>query len=393
MSNGRQTTVMTNPALGGTDAGGWIRRMIARAVDLPCSFRIHTQSGTMVVGEDEPEFDLYIRNDRGMRALQSLEELRIADAYVRGDLDFEGDVVKMMWFRNYLDDRNRWLKIWRRLQPMLLGRERLNPSWIAKHYDSNNIQLFATDREYHAYTPGIYENDDETLEVSTERKYQFAWDSLRLRAGQELLEIGCGWGGMTRFCASRGVRVTAITLSRDQMGYTRDLIEKHSLNASVQYQDFFTFEPGRRFDAISCMGVIEDLSDYRRVMKRFSELLVPGGRAYLDFAAGKVPFGTSSFVTKHVWPGTFRMVYMRELMAAIDNSRMQLTGVYNDRRNYYLWARNGHDRWVENRNEVIEQAGVETYRLFRLLFMGTAGVMSNPAQDVTAYRMVLELAP
>jgi cyclopropane-fatty-acyl-phospholipid synthase len=161
----------------------------------------------------------------------------------------------------------------------------------------------------------------------------------------------------------------------------------------VHYQDFFTFEPGRRFDAISCMGVIEDLSDYPRVMKRYSELLKPGARAYLDFASGKVPFGTSSFVTKHVWPGTFRMVYMPELMEAIDHSRMQLAGVYNDRRNYYLWARNGHQRWVENRNAVIEQAGVEMYRLFRLLFMGTAGVMSNPDQAVSAYRMVLELAP
>ena len=392
MSNGRGASVMASPALTGTEVSPWVTSILSRAAVLPCAFRVHTQSGTMIAGEGEPEFDLYIRNDDGMRALRSLEELRIADAYVRGDLDIEGDVVKAMWMRNYLDDRNLWLKIWRRLQPMLLGRERLNPAWIAKHYDSNNIQLFMTDREYHAYTPGIYENDDETLEVSTERKYQFAFDSLRLREGQELLEIGCGWGGMTRFCASRGVRVTAITLSRDQMGYTRDLIEKHSLNASVSYQDFFTFEPGRRFDAISCMGVIEDLSDYRRVMKRFSELLVPGGRAYLDFASGKVPFGTSSFVTKHVWPGTFRMVYMPQLMEAIDNSRMQLAGVYNDRRNYYLWARNGHQRWVENRNEIIERAGIETYRLFRLLIMGTAGVMSNPAEDVTAYRMVLELA-
>jgi len=384
---------MTDTALTGTDVGGFINRMISRAANLPCAFRVHMQSGTTTVGEGEPEFDLYIRNDNGMRALRSLEELNIADAYVRGDLDIEGDVVKAMWLRNYLDDKNLWLKIWRRLQPMILGRERLNPAWIAKHYDSKNIQLFATDNDYHAYTPGIYENDDETLEVSTHRKYQFAWDQLRLREGQELLEIGCGWGGMTRFSTTRGVRVTAITLSRDQMKYTQDLVEKHSLNASVSYQDFFTFQPGRRFDAISCMGVIEDLSDYPRVMKRFSELLVPGGRAYLDFASGKVPFGTSSFVTKHIWPGTFRMVYMPELMEAIDNSRMQLAGVYNDRRNYYLWARNGHTRWVENRDAVVEQAGIEMYRLFRLLFMGTAGVMSNPAQDVSAYRMVLELAP
>lgn len=367
----------------------WLDRLVSRAANLRCAFRVHTPRGITALGDGEPEFQLHIHNDRGMRALRSLNELRIADSYIRGDLDVEGDFIKAMWLRGALSDRNVWLKLWRRLEPLLLGREKLNPTWIAKHYDSQNIQLFATDGEYHAYTPGIYESDDETLEVSTHRKYQFALDSLGLREGMELLEIGCGWGGMTRFCATRGVRVTGITLSRDQLAFTQELIAKLGLNATASYQDFFTFQPGRQFDAISCMGVIEDLSDYPRVMARFTELLKPGARAYLDFAAGKVPVATSSFVTRHVWPGTFRMVYMPQLMEAIDRSEMELEAVYNDRRNYYLWTRNGCARWVQNREKVIAQFGVEMYRLFTLLYMGTAGVMSDPANEVTAYRMVL----
>ena len=84
------------------------------------------------------------------------------------------------------------------------------------------------------------------------------------------------------------------------------------------------------------------------------------------------------------------MVNMPDLVTAIDHSRMRLVNLWNDRRNYYLWARNGHLRWVENQARIIEQAGVEIYRLFRLLYMGTAGVMSNPTENVTAYRMLLE---
>ncbi|MDQ3281001.1 MAG: class I SAM-dependent methyltransferase, partial [Acidobacteriota bacterium] len=296
------------------NGAGWVMRLLARDVALPCSFRVHASGTTSTFGDGAPEFDLYVRNERGMRALESLSELRIADAYVRGDLDFEGDVIKAFWLRDALSDRNVWIKLWRRLQPLLVGRERLNPSWIAKHYDSKNIQLLAVDQDYYAYTPGIYLSDDDSLEESSQRKYDFAWEQLRLQPGQELLEIGCGWGGMTRYCASRGVRVTGITLSRDQHAFTKKIVEEHHYDATILYQDFFTFEPGRRFDGISCMGVIEDLSDYPRVMQRFEQLLKPGARAYLDFAAGKVPFGTSSFVTKYVWPGTFRMVYMPQLM-------------------------------------------------------------------------------
>ena len=368
-----------------------IREWFARAGRLPFAFTVHAGGGSAVLGEGEPIFDLYIHNERGMQALRSLHELVIADAYVRGDLDLEGDVVRAMWLRDALSDRSPWLKLWRRLQPLLLGRERLNPAWIAKHYDSKDIQLFCADREYFAYTPGIYESDDDTMEESTRRKYEFAFDSLRLRKREELLEIGCGWGGFTRFSAERGVRVTAITLSRDQLAYTQRLIAERGLDATASYQDFFTFEPGRRFDAVSLMGVIEDLSDYPRACERLGRLVKPGGRIYLDFAAGKVPFGTSSFVTKYIWPGTFRMVYMPELMAALDSSALQLVGLYNDRRNYHLWARNGHRRWMESKQEIVRQAGEETWRLFRLLYMGTAGIMNNPSHEVTAYRLVLEL--
>jgi cyclopropane-fatty-acyl-phospholipid synthase len=394
MSSEYPLVVQTETARDGATIKNWVERLFARAGKLPCSFDVRTPGGTVRVGDGDPEFELTIHNQNGLSALKTLDELHIADAYVRGDLDIEGDVVKAMWLRDALFDDNRWLKLLnRKLLPLFVGRKKLNPSWIAKHYDSKNIQLYATDEDYHAYTPGIYLTDEETLEVSSHRKYQFAFDQLGLKEGDELLEIGCGWGGMTQFCAKRGVRVTAITLSKDQLGYTNALVAKLGLQdkAQASYQDFFTFEPGRRFDGISCMGVIEDLSDYPRVMERFAALLKPGARAYLDFASGKVPFATSGFVTKYIWPGTFRMVYMPQLMEAIDRSRIQLAALWNDRRNYYLWARNGQRRWVENKAKVVAEAGEEMYRLFRLLFMGTAGVMNNPNYAVTAYRLLLEL--
>jgi cyclopropane-fatty-acyl-phospholipid synthase len=366
-------------------------QLIPNGGSLPCPFLLRQNGSAKPIGQGEPAFELHVRNDNGIKALRSMNELAIAEAYVRGDLEIEGDIIRAMWFRNLLSDDNFWIKSWRRLQPLLLGRLKLNPAWIAKHYDSGNIQLFALDRDWRAYTPGIYETGEETLEESTLAKYQFAFDSLRVKEGDRVLEVGCGWGGFTHFCSDRGLEVTGITLSRDQLGYTGKLIEERRLNARALYQDFFTFRPEHRFDGISMMGVIEDLSDYPWVLKRLKELVKPGGRVYLDFAAGKVPFGTSSFITKYVWPGTFRMVYLPELIAAADEARAHVVGVWDDRRNYHLWAKNGHTRWIEHRGEVVQRSSEETWRLFKLLFAGTAGVMNDPAHDVTAYRLVLEL--
>lgn len=366
-------------------------QLFPRNGSLPCPFILRSGAGEARLGNGEPAFELHVRNDTGARALKSLNELAIAEAYVRGDLEIEGDMVRAMWMRGLLSDDNLWIRSWRRLQPLLLGRIKLNPAWIAKHYDSKNIQLHALDRDYRAYTPGLYHTGDETLEESTAEKYRFALDSLQVEKGAHILEVGCGWGGFTHYCSDRGMRVTGITLSRDQHAYTSQLIRDRNLNAEALYQDFFTFKPGHRFDGISMMGVIEDLSDYPWVLRRLGELIKPGGRVYLDFAAGKVPVATSTFITKYVWPGSFRMVYMPELMAAADAARIHVAGVYDDRRNYHLWARNGHARWVENREAVVRESSEETWRLFKLLFAGTAGVMNDPSHDVTAYRMVLEL--
>src|SRR5262249_23802446 len=175
-----------------------------------------------------------------------------------------------------------------------------------------------------------------------------------------------GWGGFLRFSAARGVRATGITLSRHQLDFVHAIIGKENLPVSLQYEDFFTFKPGQKFDALSMMGVIEDLSDYPRVMRRLDDLVKPGGKVYLDFAADRERFGTSSFISKYTCAGTFRRVYMPELIASISKSPFESGELHNDRHNYYLWARESYRRWMEHKDVVVARAGEELWRTFRI---------------------------
>jgi cyclopropane-fatty-acyl-phospholipid synthase len=290
-----------------------------------------------------------------------------------------------------MGDSHHWIRIWRRLQPLLVGRERVNPDWIALHYDSANAQLHAADRDYNTYTPGVYVSDTDSLEIGAERKLAQAFERLGLRRGDHLLEVGSGWGGMLRYAARRGVRVTGITLSRDQKGYVDALIAHERLEAQVLYQDFFTFQPGHRFDGVSMMGVIEDLSDYRLTLRGLERLVKPGRRVYLDFAGERRRFGTHTFVTRHVWPGTFRMVYLPEFVDAVRESPFELQWLENDRRNYHLWCKYLTRRWEENRAQVEAEHGPRVWRTFALLFAGVSATMDRRSHSATAYRVLLEL--
>lgn len=368
-----------------------LQRLLSRVDEPPIPFELITSDGRVLrSGDGPPEFTVEIRNSRGLKAFRSLHQLRVADAYIAGDLDFKGDLVAAIMLKDELSDRAPWLKLWRWLAPALFGRERFNPGWVQKHYDSGNIQLLAADRDYNTYTPGIYDGASDTLEAGAERKLASAYEALGLGPGSTVLDVGCGWGGFLRYAARRGTRVTGLTLSRDQLAYDQALIREEGLPARVLYQDFFTYEPERRFDGISMMGVIEDLSDYPRVFRRLKGWIKPGGRIYLDFGTAPERVATGSFVTKHIWPGTFRLVYLPELVEALVGLSYEIVSLDNDRANYHQWARGLYDRWMAKEEEVLERANAEIWRMFRMLFAGCAAMMSRPLGKASAARLVIE---
>ncbi len=178
------------------------------------AWAMHGPSGQFAqVGSGEPTFTVLVRSEGGLAALRSFNELAIAEAYMRDDIDFEGDFCQVMELRYLLAERNWAITAWAQVQPLVIGRTRLNPKWIAKHYDTQNVQTLALDRNFSVYTPGIYDGADDTLEAGAEAKLEYAFAGLGLKAGDSLLDVGCGWGGFVRYCARRGVDVTGITLS------------------------------------------------------------------------------------------------------------------------------------------------------------------------------------
>ncbi len=342
------------------------------------------------IGDGEPVVEVVAVNAHGLAALRSRSELRIAEAYLGGDIDIAGDLVAAMRLRAALSDVRPLLRAWTVLQPLLFGRRRLNPRWIAKHYDSQNMQLYGIDERYNVYTPGLYGSDDESLEDGATRKLEYAYEHLGLRAGATLLDVGCGWGGFLRYCAERGVEATGISLSRDQLAHARSRLDDEQLDAQTLYQDFFTYEPRRQFDAISLMGSIEDLANYRAVMRRLQRWLRPGGRVYMDFASKDRPWGISTFVTRHVWPGAFRLVYLPSFTRALARSHFDVVALENDRRNYYLWPLKALERWTDRRAEIVAATDERTWRLMSLLMAGAAHFMSEQSILFTAYRVTLE---
>ena len=146
-------------------------------------------------GCDAPTFRVTLRNRNAVRAISSIDEGRIAEAYLAGDVDLDGDMLKPFALRATMKDFHLLTEAWRFLQRLLFGQVRTNKRAIASHYDIDaEFFLSFLDPLTPCYTQGVYENPGETLDVATLRKFDYCFEKLRLKPGDHILEVGPGWG-------------------------------------------------------------------------------------------------------------------------------------------------------------------------------------------------------
>src|SRR4029077_5781733 len=102
---------------------------------------------------------------------------------------------------------------------------------IHHHYDVSNTFYEWVLGPSMTYTCACYPRPDTTLEEAQANKYRLVFEKLRLKPGDRLLDVGCGWGGMVRYAARHGVKAIGGTLSRGQATWGQTGAAAHGLVA------------------------------------------------------------------------------------------------------------------------------------------------------------------
>jgi cyclopropane-fatty-acyl-phospholipid synthase len=345
-----------------------------------------------LVGSGDPVFTISVHNDTGLSAILSGAENAIAEAYMNGALDLDGDMLALYGLRNALRDRHPVLHFWWvRLQPLLFGQVARDKKWIAEHYDyDQKFYLLFLDRQARCYSQGIFASDDESLEAAIQRKLDFALRSLRVQPGARVLDIGGGWGAFTEYAGQRGIHVTSLTISAESERFVQRLIDEQGLPCRILREHFYEHR-AEPYDAIANLGVTEHLPDYRRSLAHYYELLKPGGRVYLDASACREKHDFSSFIHRYIYPGNPTPMCLAEYLVEVERSRFEIIESHNDRHSYKLTARRWAERLDEAREEIQRCWGQAHYRKFRLYLWGTAHAFATNL--MSAYRLVLERPP
>lgn len=244
-----------------------------------------------------------------------------------------------------------------RLQGLLrqtntVGRSRRN---AAHHYDLSGelYSLFLdADRQYScAYFP----REGMTLDEAQVAKKRLIARKLLLEPGQHVLDIGCGWGGLALSLAQdHGVRVTGITLSREQHEVATRRVEEAGLSDRIDIRLSDYREIGGSFDRIVSVGMFEHVGapNYRKFFRQVHELLADDGVALIHTIARAEPPGhTNTFIRRYIFPGGY-IPALSETALAIEKENLFVTDVEVLRLHYAETLRH----WQERFNARIDEA-------------------------------------
>jgi cyclopropane-fatty-acyl-phospholipid synthase len=357
-------------------------------------FGIATPDGRLhMIGADErtaPRFIITVLDEFGAQALSSLDQLQVGIAYARGHLDIAGDFAAALTMRKLFSDFHPIAFLTRWGPALVRGRRAHDRSAISTHYDTDSA-FFLTflDARHRCYTQGVFDSDDEALEEAMTRKMCLALESLEVKPGDTVLDVGGGWGAFAEYAARRGIEVTTVTLAEESERYLKAFFSEANLPVTVVREHFLSYTAHRPFDAIVNMGVTEHLPNYRSSLRQYARLLRPGGRIYLDALAMRRKQHLSTFFKKHIYPGNSAPLVLHSYLRQVARSPFELLSVDDDRHNYFLTCRAWAGRLDARADEIVARWGDELYRRFRLFLWGSAVAFDSGL--VQAYRWVLRM--
>ena len=334
---------------------------------------------------DAPEFTLTIRDPTVLPSLAQPSLGALAEAYVEGRIDFDGDVAEAIAVAARLVE-GAGASVAQR--PPLAPAEHLpqtDRADISHHYEVGNAFYRLWLDERMVYSCAYFERGDEDIDAAQLAKLDHICRKLRLAPGERFLDIGCGWGALALHAAQRyGVAAVGITLSEQQAALARERVAAAGLADRVEillldYRDLpLRFAEGS-FDKVASVGMFEhvgvrNLSAYFGTaarMLRDRGLMLNHGITSADVENRPVGSGASTFVGRYVFPNgelPHLALAVREMSAA----GFEVVDVESLRRHYALtlghWSRRLEQRLGEAANQVSER----TLRIWRIYLAGCA---------------------
>ncbi len=268
--------------------------------------------------EQGPAATMKINDLRCMARFVRGGEIGIAEAYLRGEWETP-DLTGLFYLFNVnheiihemLDDRP-VVRVLQNVRHWLHRNTRRQARRnIHAHYDLGNRFYASWLDPGMTYSSALYEPGIDDLEAAQQRKYRSLAERIELKPGQNLLEVGCGWGGFAEYAArTYGVRVVGLTISREQWSFARTRIFAAGLADQVEIKLADYRDERGIYDRIASIEMIEAVGEkfWPAYFRQLRDCLVAGGIAGIQAITIQDRFFQTyrhevDFIRRYVFPG------------------------------------------------------------------------------------------
>ena len=343
------------------------------------------------------EFTLVLNDPTALRRLLlGRDPLRFAEAYFTGQIDVEGDFFVALQLRDHLpaltlswSDRLRLaVRLLAPIPPATDAELRAdgvrrhtraeNKAAIAFHYDlSNDFYALWLDPAM-VYSCAYYETEDSSLAQAQWSKLDHICRKLRLQPGEQLLDIGCGWGALVMHAARHyGVKATGITLSERQLALARERIAAAGLQGQVEVRLCDYRDMTGQFDKIASVGMFEHvgLKNLPTYFASVNRLLKPAG-LFLNHGITHEEDGwgqalSSKFINRYVFPDG-ELDRASNVMRVMEQQQFELQDVEALRMHYAKTLRAWVAKLEEGHEQALQYVDEAHYRIWRLYMAASA---------------------
>ena len=375
-----------------------VMRRIGKGTEIPFAVRF-AGGGEYRNLPGTPAFTLVIRSARVYARIAAFGHIGLLESWFDGEVEVEGSLAKAMEVgmqsgitdsRPLVGLRNRWHEL--RFSNRGWAQAKRNAE---AHYAlGTEFYRLWLDDPLMMYTCAYWKEGTRTLEEAQRNKIEHVAAKLRLAPGEEVVDIGSGFGGfMFHAHARHGVRVTGINCTTSQVEMVRAEIARRRLGGALSVIDTDFRDARQQYDKVVSIGTLEHAGrdQLEEVVRAHAAFLKPGGLGMLHFIGHVGHFQTEFFIRKHVFPGGW-IPSLAHTIAAMERAGLEVLDIENLRRHYALTL----DAWTERfeRNwEAIHALDPRRFderfrRIWRAYLVGCAEMFRSPAGYTHLFQIV-----
>ena len=207
---------------------------------------------------------------------------------------------------------------------------------VSKHYDLGNEFFSLWLDKTLTYSSAIFEINNNSLEDAQINKYRKLTNLIKPKAGDGILEIGCGWGGFAEYLGKNfDVNLDCITISKKQYEFAKERVQKNQLNEKVNVQMLDYRDVKKKYDIIVSIEMIEAVGEkyLDKYFYTIKENLISGGRGAIQAIIIKDELydryrNKEDFIQKYIFPGGF-LPSFKSLNKLSHKSGLKIEGYYS----------------------------------------------------------------